>query len=734
MPKPKRASSKSVKAKRSSNRSQRIPFSFHPRAFASLGAELVTNDVVAIIELVKNSYDALAPRVDVRFIESEAGDMRIEIQDDGSGMTRSVIENVWCVVATPYRKSRPVTKQQQKARRVSGEKGLGRLSSARLGNNLEMLTKSASGPCWQVKVIWPDLAAANDLKACKVDIKKCPPKDASLVGPRGTLLRITNLNSEWDEKRINDLREQLSRLISPFYKSEDFKIWLTLPGKESPEEEIEAPEFLSHPPYSIKGSVDEGGLVDCTYYYSALQHTRSEIIKVPIWENNGAKDKTDKKEDSSSMPRSGPFEFEIRAWDIDPASIELISQRFEAKRSTVRKDIRNYRGISLYRDKILVLPKSDTARDWLGLDLRRVSKVGSRLSTSQIVGYVAVAAEGNEGLKDTSDRERLEDNQASQDLKKLLWRVVGLLENERSKDRDSRRKEKPFKDLFAELSPKLLIEQMRVSAAQGEQVSEVLPFMEEYEAKFEDTLGKIQQRLIYYSRLASLGVMSALIVHEVRNHVLTFGRLHRGLRKLIERGDATALSLEGDLNNAEQGARSLDRLSERFAPLASRNYRSGKRESVLEEIISRCLSMRQPEMEKKNITASILSKSATKVPIDPGELTAVIINLLDNSMHWLSHTKDRPRLIEFEVRPRTELSRVDVRVNDSGPGVKDGEEDRIFWPGVTSKPDGLGMGLTVASEIIDQYGGKMHLLKPGKLEGASFGFDFPMAEKGASKK
>jgi C4-dicarboxylate-specific signal transduction histidine kinase len=53
-------------------------------------------------------------------------------------------------------------------------------------------------------------------------------------------------------------------------------------------------------------------------------------------------------------------------------------------------------------------------------------------------------------------------------------------------------------------------------------------------------------------------------------------------------------------------------------------------------------------------------------------------------------------------------------------------EEKVFWPGVTKKKDGIGMGLTVASEIVAQYGGKMFLLKPGDLEGASLGFDLPL--------
>jgi DNA mismatch repair ATPase MutL len=78
--------------------SRRIPFRLHPRVFAALGSDLVTNDFVAITELVKNSYDAFADRVDVRFRADETRGDSIEIQDNGLGMDRASVETVWCVV------------------------------------------------------------------------------------------------------------------------------------------------------------------------------------------------------------------------------------------------------------------------------------------------------------------------------------------------------------------------------------------------------------------------------------------------------------------------------------------------------------------------------------------------------------------------------------------------------------------------------------------------------------
>lgn len=101
-----------------------IPFKMHPRVFAALGADLVTNDVVAIIELVKNAYDAFATSVAIRFGEHQSRGPFIEILDNGSGMSKDTIEQVWCMVATPYRTVNTTAKYGTKTRRVSGKKVL----------------------------------------------------------------------------------------------------------------------------------------------------------------------------------------------------------------------------------------------------------------------------------------------------------------------------------------------------------------------------------------------------------------------------------------------------------------------------------------------------------------------------------------------------------------------------------------------------------------------------------
>ena len=123
------------------------------------------------------------------------------------------------------------------------------------------------------------------------------------------------------------------------------------------------------------------------------------------WESLIKQKAISKRAQAWKKPNCGPFQFEIRAWDIGPDDTDEIAERFQIKKGLVRSAIRAHKGVSVYRDGILVLPKSESSRDWLGLDLRRVSEVGTRLSTSQIVGFISISARDNPSIKDTSDRD-----------------------------------------------------------------------------------------------------------------------------------------------------------------------------------------------------------------------------------------------------------------------------------------------------------------------------------------
>ncbi|MDE0199481.1 MAG: ATP-binding protein [Caldilineaceae bacterium] len=706
-----------------------VPFRIHPRVFAALGENLVTDDFVAVIELVKNSYDAFARHVSLRFSEDSIDGKQLEIIDDGLGMTREVIEEAWCTVATPYKDRNPTIRRADKIRRVVGEKGLGRLSAARLGNQLRMLTKADSSPCWEVNVDWTTVSSGEALSDSVVKIREFsrpPPFEGT-----GTSLLISGLSNQWDDERVRELGEDLARLISPFSEFSEFRIFLRgFDDDDTGEIEISSPEFLTYPKYSIGGTVDAHGNVEGVYRFAPIAKNgiAREVQVNRSWETiwGDINDKNLQSRFSIEGTRCGPFSFELRAWDIASSDTGEISEAFDIQRSFIRDAIRAHKGISIYRDGVLVLPKSENTRDWLGLDLRRISRTGTRLSTSQIVGYVSISADGNPNINDTSDREGLTSCVELSEFETIILTLVELFEVERSMDRSQGFHEKPMEDLLSNISADSLIEQVDSLAEEGAKASDVVPLLHRHSDSLVSTRKTLETRFLYYSRLATIGTIAQMLVHEIRNRTMVFG----SFLKFVRRIPPLFMEKEGSdlIRLAQMAVDSLEDLADRFAPLASRSFRRTNRRSILEDRIRDCVAMLGKDIQSLGIQTS-LPDTRTVVAVAPGELDAIVLNLITNATYWLGEVPREQRKLKFVVESQGDGNWVRLWVNDSGSGIDEEDAERVFWPGVTRKPGGIGMGLTVAAELVEAYGGKMFLYHPGKCGGASFGFDLPILKQ-----
>lgn len=718
----------------SAGESTRVSFRFHPRALAALGRDLVTDDVVAVMELVKNSYDALAAHVEVRIQpnENDSEGPYIEIIDDGHGMDRDTIENAWCVIATPFKQAQPITRIGERSRPVTGEKGLGRLSAARLGREIDVVTRTGGGPILGFSLNWEKLVDSDDLGNAAFDVSHLPAE--AFDGEHGTRIRIGALRSVWDENKIEDLREHLARLVSPFATMEDFSLRLDAPGglEESSVRDIRPPEFMSKPKYAIEGCVDADGNIQAKYQYRPIDGSTGRDREIcEDWAvHHDAPARPVLPGLNGSGPGCGPFRFEVRAWDLTKDDTREIADHFRESQREVRSVIASQRGVSVYRDDILVLPKSDGTRDWLGLDRRRISRVGPRLSTSQVVGCVRITKSVNPAIVDTSDREGLVENPPMVAFRELVMRIVNLLEQQRNIDRMEAKETAPAKDLFANLNAEPLVTRIEKLRNTGGGVDDALKAVKAFGEDLDKSRAVIERRFGYYNRLAVIGTIAQMVIHEIRNRTTVIGR---GLRKAAEL--AHGLSDEGTakaLELARESVAALEALAKRFAPLASRGYRVGRRTSVVEESIDRCCQMQAKQIRAGRITIEVPVEGHTPVRIDPGEIDTVILNLVNNSVYWLQR-QDGDRLLRFRVARGPLPDRVTVSVDDSGPGIAVEDRDRVFWPGVTSKPDGIGMGLTVASELVDGHGGKMRTVLPGMLGGATFEFDLPLAKEGRAQ-
>jgi signal transduction histidine kinase len=108
------------------------------------------------------------------------------------------------------------------------------------------------------------------------------------------------------------------------------------------------------------------------------------------------------------------------------------------------------------------------------------------------------------------------------------------------------------------------------------------------------------------------------------------------------------------------------------------------------------------------------------VRVDAAEFEEVIVNLLQNSLYWLQHVAKTKREIGVSVK-RIAPDNVQIVFADSGPGVPYENRERIFEPYFSTKPDGVGLGLTIAGEIVsDYYGGNVELMDSGRHPGATF--------------
>ena len=309
-----------------------------PRAniIRMLGDELISNDAVAVTELVKNAYDADATTVTVRFtgdIENQEG--QIEIFDNGHGMSLDTVLSAWMEPATNVKKGKKKTAGD---RRILGEKGIGRFAAARLGSSLKMITKQMEVPNETVVSFeWDSFGSDGYLDEIECNWQEQRPR---VIEDHGTLLRLSGLRDAWMEEELKDLRNALSRIISPFESITNFKIVLDLPPKFRRLAEVITPsELLKHYHYVIKGTVNKRGGYDLIYTGSTdkEERLRGTFNKTRVYE-------------------SGPFQIELRVFDLDQPKIQTLSNIFMMKPAKVREELKNSSGIYVYRDGFRVLP------------------------------------------------------------------------------------------------------------------------------------------------------------------------------------------------------------------------------------------------------------------------------------------------------------------------------------------------------------------------------------------
>ncbi|CAL4867002.1 hypothetical protein MMA231_01251 [Asticcacaulis sp. MM231] len=186
-----------------------------------IGRDLITDDFVAVFELVKNAFDAHATSVRLTFEED-----RIIIGDNGKGMSDNDILNKWLVVAYSAKKEGTEDDDYrehigERSRAYAGAKGVGRFSCDRLGSSLVLTSKASSASAQVVEVDWTlfEVNPKEEFTNIHVEtssLARLPATKQSLDGETGTVLEIRNLRSEWNRPKLQSLKRELTKLIDPF--------------------------------------------------------------------------------------------------------------------------------------------------------------------------------------------------------------------------------------------------------------------------------------------------------------------------------------------------------------------------------------------------------------------------------------------------------------------------------------------------------------------------------------
>lgn len=698
-------------------------FVFRPRArlIKTIGEELISNDNVAITELVKNSYDAGSPIVDITFTGNvkekeitkrvgrkeiterqhyiEKENASIVIYDQGKGMDFGTILHAWMEPATNYKKKE---ENKNTNRKFSGEKGIGRFASAKLSSKLELITKQENDNEIVVWFDWNDFSNEETyLDNVKVNWVIRP---ATEIKEHGTILKLTNLSDDWDEDKIGELRVALSRLLNPIVPNEDFLISINLPNLigKSLSGIIERPETLNRPNYFIKGSVSKEGAPLSVIFYSK-KVGREEILDLP------------EKLFTSIKPYSaGPFSFEFKVWDRDSENLSSIATETNSIIKNVKRDLDDLCGISIYRDGIRVLPYGNQNNDWVRLDLRRVNNPTLRLSNNQIVGYISIGLETNPELKDQSNREGIVEGQAFEDIKDYVKLLLNEVEQRRyaERPRESQTTSNSSSSIFEKLSLKSLSVEIKEKRPNPE---EILNLITKKDVEIKETVIKIQEVISRYRRLSTLGLLIDPIIHDGNNYLHKINLKSTSILNEIQKTDCNLSKIADRVGEIQNVRRDFSQLFKRIEPFGGRK-RGRPQTIVVEDVIKNQFLLNSEELSKYNISYR-LSNTQHKVTIDESELAVVLMNLIQNSIYWLS-TIDVEREILVEVED--EQDGLAIIVSDNGPGVKSGTEDNIFAPYYSTKPDGIGLGLAIAGEIMSEYDGELSLIKNSILGGASF--------------
>ena len=698
------------------------------RHILTIGRDLIQDNYAAVVELVKNAYDADSPDVNIEFKAfADRSGYSIVISDHGHGMSRDDIINKWMVPSTQDKQNR---RKSPSGRTMQGHKGVGRYAASILGTDLLLETVTSEGEKTTAYLEWSTFESIQYLDDVEISVETVQVSE-----PQGTRLTMSGnekLLADWDSERFNKLRFELKKLKLPVSTSfsnegndDGFCINLTVNGFyqiDDIKETIEPYPLFDLFDYRIAGSISTEGDGILIYSSQKARNTIEEKISFNSGESTGC----------------GKLDIDIRVYDREKEAIDSLIKRGLKDQSgnyvqklQARRLLNAYNGIGVYRNGFRLRPLGDADFDWLKLNARRIQNPTQCISSNQVIGYVQIQAEDQSGLIEKSARDGLKENKAFDRLKEITMEIIAELErrrfNYRKKEGLSRPAIKVERDMQRLFSSDELKQSIRLQLTKGgvnkTTTDTIIEIINQDSEEKDKVAEEIRQIVAIYQGQATLGKIVNVILHEGRQPLSYFRNQIPNLRHWYESfrktgSQATFERLMRVAEGIERNAVFLGKLFSRLDPLAA-GKRTPKKPLELKKTIKGTFEVFESQLKTHNIFIQVKGPDNFRLSVWEQDIYAIFTNLIDNSVYWIREKNDAIRKITIEIRIDGDvLDCIDYR--DTGLGIEPSliESEVIFEPQFSTKPDGTGLGLAIAGEAADRN--KLELKVLESEEGAHF--------------
>ncbi|HAC0515302.1 TPA_asm: GHKL domain-containing protein, partial [Listeria monocytogenes] len=552
----------------------------------------------------------------------------------------------------------------------------------------------------------------------------------------GMILVMQGLRDEWKQKDIDKLQKELRLLVAPDLIEQDPFII-----------ELNAPEFRIEDIVLINEILDSRyAKVDAKIYDNAKK------IYISYKDKDG---KTDLIEEELEQPLlCGDVYAEVYFFLRDANNLTNAGAGYNFRFALKMLD--TYCGIKIYRDNFRVKPYGDIGNDWLFLDQKKVKDThGYLVGNNQVIGVVKIGDVANPLLVDATNREGIIENEAYEQLINFLTKCTNLISDVRRKaylaDQENEKKlaaekekidaqfdnvkkqyqDNPFMKQIEEVTqttdhkaiPEKLEQLAKAYIEDSEKKkADIQKLQNDYDHHYSETKRIYQDKINFqeselnlYKNLASLGMLTGSFGHETSDIV---SRIQTSLH-LIN----VYLDKDVDKNQIKDVVSIVSGDFGRiyaYSNLIVNFLRKRKREVTADidfgSVLAEVTGFYRGIVNSFNVTLDTKCEQQIIYAMKQIDLESIIINMVTNAFEQVKGKQIRQIRISIEQS----LSHIILNFEDSGDGVPKGKENDIFRPFETTKEEGIGLGLNIVKDIVENYGGEIKVERSETLHGAKF--------------